>query len=249
MNRKFAVRWTLVSALAVTAALGMTACPKKPPVTDPVDEPKPVELTISRVSPTEGPTDKVTAITVTGTGFAEGAKAFVGDLPVVGMVRASGETLRGTVPGGGLPPGTYNVTVRNPDGKEAVLQRGFTLKAPAPTEGTDPKPAECDLKDIYFDFDASSLNDDARNILQGNATCLKNKKINSVQVEGHADERGSTDYNLALGQRRADEVKRYLSTLGIANVSTISYGEERPVEQGSDEGVWAKNRRAVVVPQ
>ncbi|MFM7203461.1 MAG: OmpA family protein [Myxococcota bacterium] len=248
MNRKFAVRWTLVSALAMTAALGMTACPKKPPVTDSVDAPKPVELTLYRVSPTEGPTDKVTAITLTGTGINEGAKAFIGDVQVIGTSRASGETLRGTVPGG-LPAGTYNVTVRNPDGKEAVLQRGFTIKEPAPVGNNEPKPADCSLKDIFFDFDASSLNDEARGILQENATCLKAKKIGRVQVEGHADERGSTDYNLALGQRRADEVKRYLSTLGIANVSTISYGEERPAEQGSDEGIWAKNRRAVVVPQ
>ena len=104
------------------------------------------------------------------------------------------------------------------------------------------------LPGIYFDYDQSSVNDDGRSKLQTIATALKGKKI-KVTVEGHCDERGSNEYNLALGERRSQSVKSYLQKLGVSSdrVAAISYGEERPSVNSSEESGWSKNRRAELV--
>lgn len=104
---------------------------------------------------------------------------------------------------------------------------------------------------IYFDFDKSDLSKDARNSLNKNAELLlKAKKDANIQIEGHCDERGSAEYNLALGERRAKSAQQYLLTLGVKaeRLSVISYGKEKPAVQGSDEAAWSKNRRAEFVP-
>jgi peptidoglycan-associated lipoprotein len=101
------------------------------------------------------------------------------------------------------------------------------------------------LHTIYFDFDESALRADAKQSLQNNAKYLNQNSGTSVQIEGNCDERGSEEYNLALGMRRAEAAKRYLMDLGIdgSRMSTISFGEERPAVRGSSEAAWAKNRR------
>lgn len=101
-------------------------------------------------------------------------------------------------------------------------------------------------EDIYFDFDQSSLTSEAQAILQKKAVWLRNNAEASVVIEGHCDERGTTEYNLALGDRRANSAKSFLVDMGIApsRLKTISYGEEMPVDRGSNESAWAKNRRA-----
>ncbi|HAX61481.1 MAG TPA: peptidoglycan-associated lipoprotein Pal [Elusimicrobia bacterium] len=101
------------------------------------------------------------------------------------------------------------------------------------------------LETVYFDYDDATLHADARNILAKNAKWLKENKDVEIIVEGHCDERGTTDYNIALGDRRAKSVRSYLMKLGIKGnrMATISYGEERPVDIGHDESTWAKNRR------
>jgi peptidoglycan-associated lipoprotein len=101
------------------------------------------------------------------------------------------------------------------------------------------------LSTIYFDFDMSALRPDAKDGLKSNAGVLRSNPSLAVVIEGNCDERGSEEYNLALGMRRAEAAKRYLMDLGIeaARLSTISYGEERPAEPGSSEASWAKNRR------
>lgn len=106
------------------------------------------------------------------------------------------------------------------------------------------------LGTVYFDFDKSDLSQDARNILSKNAeTLLKSKSNANVKIEGHCDERGSAEYNLALGERRAKAAQKYLLTLGVQpdRLSIISYGKEKPAVQGNDEAAWAKNRRAEFV--
>lgn len=105
------------------------------------------------------------------------------------------------------------------------------------------------LKDVHFAFDKSDLSPEARQILSDNAALLKKSPGLDIQVEGHCDERGSTDYNLALGERRAASVKNYLVSLGMQalKISTISYGEEMPVDPGHNEGAWTKNRRAHII--
>lgn len=102
------------------------------------------------------------------------------------------------------------------------------------------------LGDVYFDFDQSSLREDARARLSRNAEFLRSRPEFVVQVEGHCDERGTNDYNLALGERRAQAVREYLSQLGLGSnrLRTISFGEERPTCTQSDESCWQRNRRA-----
>jgi peptidoglycan-associated lipoprotein len=98
---------------------------------------------------------------------------------------------------------------------------------------------------IYFAFDDYSLNAEARGELDRLAARLQGNPKAVVQIEGHCDERGSTEYNLALGERRAQSAKNYLVSQNIdsSRVTTISYGEEKPVASGHDESAWSKNRR------
>jgi peptidoglycan-associated lipoprotein len=102
---------------------------------------------------------------------------------------------------------------------------------------------------VFFDYDKSDVKAESRQVLQRQADWLKKNANVTVTVEGHADERGTREYNLALGERRATAVKKMLVALGIpANrVSTISYGKERPAVVGSNEAAWAQNRRGVTV--
>jgi peptidoglycan-associated lipoprotein len=114
-------------------------------------------------------------------------------------------------------------------------------------EGKSPiTPASSPLKDVYFDFDRYDLNADARTILRGNADWLKSNPRARVEIEGHCDERGTGEYNLALGAKRAQAVREYLTSLGIdgARLSTISYGEEIPICKEQSDDCWRQNRRA-----
>jgi peptidoglycan-associated lipoprotein len=109
--------------------------------------------------------------------------------------------------------------------------------------------AELRTAPIYFGFDDYTLSPEAQSTLTAMAEGLKAQKSAVIQIEGHCDERGTVEYNLALGERRAQSVKNFLSQLGVegARLSTISYGEEKPVVQGHTEDAWAKNRRAEFV--
>ncbi|OGQ59321.1 MAG: peptidoglycan-associated lipoprotein, partial [Deltaproteobacteria bacterium RIFCSPLOWO2_12_FULL_43_16] len=102
------------------------------------------------------------------------------------------------------------------------------------------------LGDIHFDFDKSDIRADSREILQKNADWLQNNPDIKIQIEGHCDERGTAEYNLALGERRAMSTKKYLISLGISadRIYTISYGEELPIDPNHSEDAWSKNRRA-----
>jgi peptidoglycan-associated lipoprotein len=101
------------------------------------------------------------------------------------------------------------------------------------------------LKPIYFDFDKSFIRDDARAVMKANADWLKANPQAKVRIEGNCDERGTREYNQALGQRRASSAKKYLTDLGISakRISLISYGKEKPVCTESGEACWQKNRR------
>jgi peptidoglycan-associated lipoprotein len=102
------------------------------------------------------------------------------------------------------------------------------------------------LKTVYFGFDSSTLEGDTKEAIKSNADFLKQMATVDIQVEGHCDERGGRQYNLALGERRAKAVRDYLVALGVPakRISVVSYGSERPAAEGSDESSWAKNRRA-----
>jgi peptidoglycan-associated lipoprotein len=101
-------------------------------------------------------------------------------------------------------------------------------------------------EDVHFDFDSSVLSAEAQQILLDKAQWLRRNSDASVTIEGHCDERGTNEYNLALGDRRANSVRAYLTDLGISasRMDAVSYGEERPLDPGHDEAAWARNRRA-----
>lgn len=104
---------------------------------------------------------------------------------------------------------------------------------------------EMESEKIYFDYDRSELKPEARAVLTKKAAWLRENTGYSIKIEGHCDERGSTEYNLALGERRADAAAKFLSALGVSSsrISTVSMGEENPVDSRSNETAWAKNRR------
>ena len=105
------------------------------------------------------------------------------------------------------------------------------------------------LEDAFFDYDDFSLRQDAKSALEKYGKYLQKNSSTNVVIEGHCDERGSVEYNLALGEKRARAAKEYLTSYGIGGgrVTTISYGKERPFDTGHDESAWGKNRRAHVV--
>ena len=105
--------------------------------------------------------------------------------------------------------------------------------------------------DVRFDFDKSDVKDDGRKTCRVVADFLKKNPSARIQIEGHCDERGTSEYNMALGERRATAVMTYLVSLGVSKgaLSTVSFGKEKPLDPGHDEGAWAKNRRAHFVLQ
>jgi len=125
---------------------------------------------------------------------------------------------------------------------------------PAPPVEPQPTPAppevtNADLKPAFFDFDSYALRDDARKALDTDAQLLRDHSNLSVTIEGHCDERGTAEYNQALGERRAQAARDYLVAAGAdaSRIQIISYGKERPFDSGHDEQAWAQNRRAHVV--
>jgi peptidoglycan-associated lipoprotein len=133
------------------------------------------------------------------------------------------------------------------------ITEGFGQEEPEVQEQVEPTIAELNaqgvLKTVYFEFDKSDLSDAARALLRANAEWMRAHPKYGVVIEGHCDERGTIEYNLALGQRRAAAVRDYLTSLGVdaSRLRTKSYGEERPAVMGHDERAWAQNRRAEFV--
>lgn len=145
---------------------------------------------------------------------------------------------------------------------EPVFEQQTVAPAPPPPPVEAPAPAPVvqeevaakasevvQLETVYFDFDRSDLRQDTRDVLSRNAEAILKSASAKIKIEGHCDERGSDEYNLALGDRRANSVAQYLINLGVSadRISTISFGKEKPAVEGSDEAAWAKNRRAEFV--
>jgi peptidoglycan-associated lipoprotein len=99
---------------------------------------------------------------------------------------------------------------------------------------------------VYFDFDSNVVKDEYRGLVQAHSRYIADHRTQHVRIEGNCDERGSREYNLALGQRRAEAVKKVMTVLGApdSTIETVSYGEEKPAAMGHDESAWAQNRRA-----
>lgn len=124
-------------------------------------------------------------------------------------------------------------------------------QAKALNEGTVETIKEVEVQDrVFFDYNSSSVSEAAKTVLNTQAEWLKSAPAVKITIEGHCDERGTREYNIALGEKRALSTKNYLVSNGVeaARIQIISYGKERPAYFGSGEDVYAKNRRAVVVP-
>ena len=151
---------------------------------------------------------------------------------------------------------TYTLTAKGPGGSTSrTASVSVTVPAPPPPPPPTPKPSISErlaneVQDIYFDYDKNSIREDARGVLTRDADALKailrDFPDATVSIEGHCDERGSAEYNLALGDRRSTATKEFLVGLGVPadRLKTISYGKERPACTEGNESCWQKNRRA-----
>ncbi len=139
----------------------------------------------------------------------------------------------GDASGAGSGAGSGVAVVDNTSGSGSGRDKGPAIAGPV-------------LGDIFYDFDSSALSPEAQDQLKQNAVWFQKNALPGVSIEGHCDERGTDEYNIALGERRAVAAKEYLVNLGVNDrrISTVSYGEERPFDPGHNEEAWAKNRRA-----
>ena len=233
----------LLRALLISSAalvLFVAGCHKKPvAATTPPSAPPPAvkptaSLTADRVSINKGESVKLSWNTT------DAAKVSIA--PEVGAVTPQGST--SVTPSAST---TYTLTASGPGGTaESSVRTSVTV--PSVAEIHKPAFDELFLKDIrdaYFDYDSAAIRPDAREALQKSADFLKNYPSAHVAIEGHCDERGSTEYNLALGQRRANAVKQYLVSLGLPadQVVTTSWGKEKPFCTQDNETCWQQNRR------
>lgn len=179
-------------------------------------------------------------------------------LAVFALLMAVGACRTPPVPPPAAPetsPGQRPAATAEPAGAESLAAEGFDEpvvageplgEATGAAEGEEALDVEANLATVYFEFDSSALGPEARRVLEDNARWLIDHPDVRIVIEGHCDERGTVEYNLALGARRAQAVRDYLVNLGVAadRIRTVSYGEERPAAPGHDEASWSRNRRA-----
>lgn len=238
MNRKNLAVALLLPALVLGGCKKKKEPPPPPPVPVPTVEQR---LQVTSISPNTVAPEQATAARIFGSSFVEGAKvSFLGPLVKDGgeVNVESPNTIDLTIPP--LSIGSWDVKVTNPSGESVVLRGGLTVRVASQTN-------TCAQSTVNFDFDSSAIRSDSKSMLDGNMACYQ-RLSGPIRVEGHCDERGTVDYNIALGQRRADSVKQYIVRGGVSasRISTTSYGEERPIDRGSNEGAWARNRRAEI---
>jgi outer membrane protein OmpA-like peptidoglycan-associated protein len=199
-----------------------------------------VELQVISLEPDEVEPGSAFQGTVFGTGFGAGASVNLGATRIAAVTVNDENTLTVSVPPMGT--GVYDLKVTNADGTSATLRDGLVVQAAMAELGMD-----CGAIRVGFGFDSANLLADAQEVLADFLPCFQ-RGVGTVRVEGHSDERGTTGYNLALGQRRADSIERYLATQGVSpgRIRTISYGEELPADRGHDEQAWEVNRRGDV---
>ncbi len=132
------------------------------------------------------------------------------------------------------PGNTGSTTRQTPTGQGIVRN-----------ELTDPN-SPLSKRSVFFDYDSNAVKDEYRSLVTTHSRYMADKRDSRIRIEGNCDERGSREYNLALGQRRAEAVKKVMTVLGVSDgrIETTSYGEEKPVALGHDEASWAQNRRA-----
>jgi len=256
-------RQIVVICAGVWLALFAAGCKKKvpppppppPPAPAPVEKPRPPAAPVISqfgVEPAEIQRGQSATLRWSVTGNTTSITIDQG----LGTVQAAGT--RRVFPNDSL---TYTLTAAGPGGR-VTRSASVTVTAPPPAPAPPPPvvkvPLEqrlaSEVQDAFFDYDKSDIREDARAVLTRNAEALKNILNDfpgaTIVVEGHCDERGSAEYNLGLGDRRATAAKDFLTQLGVApdRLKTISYGKERPQCTDSSEGCWQRNRRAHFAP-
>lgn len=245
MNKRKVLSQTaaIVCLLLLMLAAG---CKKKAPVMPPPPPPPPPPAAAPTVTLSANPTTIERGRSATLTWSTTNATNVSIDQGI-GDVSTSGS--RSVSPSSST---TYTITVKGEGGTQTANAR-ITVTAPPPPLPPPPPvrgPSVEELfnqsvRDVYFDYDKSDIRDDQKSALSDAAEFLKANSSVKVSVEGHCDERGSEEYNLGLGDRRANSVKNYLGSLGIAadRVNSISYGKERPQCREATEDCYQKNRR------
>ena len=255
MQRKKQVALILFSILLALFAVGCKKEPPPPPPPPPPPAPAPAPAPEASVSITVEPSSiergKSATLKWSSTNAAS-ASLNQG----IGAVAISGS--REVFP---TRTTEYVITVKNKDGKEATASAEVTVRAPPPPPPPPPPKPDLseafsgmvnggEIKDAFFDYDKSDIRSDAEAALRGNATAIR-KLINEYSaaaflIEGHCDERGTTEYNLALGDRRTKAARDFLVNLGVpaSKLSSVSLGEERPQCTDETEACYQRNRRA-----
>ena len=226
----------------LAAAVFTVGCAKKrvaPPPPPPAPAPAPARPTVTlQASPTSINKGESATLSWNSTDATQLTIA-----PEVGDVTAQGSTK--VSPSNSA---TYTITATGPGGSASATASVTVNAPPPPPPPAGPSDDELflrEVRDAYFDYDKADLRPDARASLSKTADFLKNYPRFRVTIEGHCDERGSTEYNLALGDRRASAVKQYMVSLGISadRLTTVSYGKEKPFCAESNESCWQQNRR------
>jgi peptidoglycan-associated lipoprotein len=237
--------------LLLTPFLFAAHCKKKDevvenPNVDIVANPE-VRLQVVSVEPDSVEPDAAFRAIVYGSGFAQGARVWFGATEIAAVTFRDENTLTMSAPP--MPAGIHDVKVQNPNGEISILRAG--LRARKELSQTDPAAGlSCHVIRIPFDFDKNSISGEAERELNRHLPCFTSR-TSPVRIEGHCDERGTTEYNLALGLRRAESVQKWLVNHNVppSRLRTVSYGEERPVDGSHNEAAWAKNRRADISVQ
>jgi peptidoglycan-associated lipoprotein len=239
------MKWiSLLFVLGAIMFLG--ACHKKTPPPPPPPPPPPAAAPTATLSANPETVEKGSSTTLTW----QTSNATDVSIDGVGAVQASGS--QQVTP---TDSTTYTLNAKGPGGTQTATAR-VTVTQPPPPPPPPPSATEEELfsqnvKDVYFDYDKGDVRADQQSALQGDIAFLKQHPNIQFTIEGHCDERGSTEYNLALGDNRANSVKNALVQGGISagNVKTISYGKEKPFCSESTEGCWQQNRRGHFVYQ
>jgi peptidoglycan-associated lipoprotein len=230
----------LIAAFAVVVfTFGCKHPPKAPPPQPPAPAPAPARPTVTlQASPSSINKGESAALSWNSTDATELSIA-----PEVGAVTAQGTTK--VTPSDST---TYTITASGPGGSTSAAATVTVNAPPPPPPPKGPSDDELflrEVRDAYFDYDKADIRPDARASLSQTADFLKGHPSIKATIEGHCDERGSTEYNLALGDRRATAVKQYLVSLGVSadRLSTVSFGKEKPFCNESNESCWQQNRR------
>ena len=238
------MKWFFM-VVALGALLVLGACKKKaapPPPPPPPPPPAPTaSISVSPSSIQAGQSASLTWQTTNATDVS---------IDGIGAVQANGSQT--------VSPNdstTYHLVAKGSGGTQEATARLTVTQAPPPPPPaptvTDEDLFNQNIKDVYFDYDKSDLRSDQQSSVQADAQFLQQHANFNVTIEGHCDERGSTEYNIALGDKRASAVKNALTADGISasRIKTISYGKEKPFCTESNEACWQQNRRAHFVYQ